>query len=170
MTIRPARLRRTFAINAVDDGIAETSASSVTITASASGSGYTSGTATLTVNNSDVAKALTLQIDNTTFAENAGADAATGTVTRTGPTDAALTVTLSSSDTTSATVPATVTIPAGQISATFPITAVDDYTVDGTKSPVISASAPNYTSATPVTLTVLNSDALPTLSINDVAN
>ena len=170
VTIKANTSSATFTINAVDDGIVETAASSVTITASAPGSGYASGTATLTVNNIDLAKTLTLQIDATTFAENAGAGAATGTVSRTGPTDAALTVTLNSSDTTAATVPATVTIPAGQISATFPITAVDDHAVDATKSPVISATAPNYTAAATITLTVLNSDALPALSINDVAN
>ena len=50
----------------------------------------------------DVSQTLTLQIDNTTFAENAGAGAATGTVTLSGPTALALTVTLSSSDTASA--------------------------------------------------------------------
>ena len=53
------------------DGIPETSANTVTITAIRAGSGYTSGTATLTVNNTDVAKTLTLQIDKTTFSENA---------------------------------------------------------------------------------------------------
>ena len=74
-------------------------------------------------------------------------------MTRTGSTTAALTVTLSSSDPTAATVPTSVTIQAGLISAMFPMTAVDDYTVDAPKSPVISASAPNYTSAPTVTLT-----------------
>ncbi len=50
-----------------------------------------------------------------------------GTITRNN-TDIALaqTIALTSSDTSEATVPATVTIPAGQASITFPITSVDD--------------------------------------------
>ena len=61
-TILAGHTSATFSINAVDDGIAETSANSVTITASAPGSGYTLGTATLTVTNTDVAKTLTVTL------------------------------------------------------------------------------------------------------------
>ena len=69
------------------------------------------------------------------------------TVTR-GNTDisAALTVTLSSSDTTEATVPATVTIPANQASATFTVTGVNDTLLDGTQTATITATAAGYVS------------------------
>src|SRR5439155_713191 len=61
-------------------------------------------------------------------------------------TASALTVNLSSSDTTEATVPATVTIGAGQVSATVNLAAVDDDLVDGTQTVTITASAPGFTS------------------------
>ncbi len=52
-----------------------------------------------------------------------------------------LTVNLASSDTTEATVPATVTIPAGQNSATFPVTIADDVLLDGPQTATITASS-----------------------------
>ena len=72
----------TFAINAVDDGIVETSRNSVTDHGyHGVGVGYTSGTATLTVTNIDVAKTLTVNLNPTTISEGDGKKAATGTVT-----------------------------------------------------------------------------------------
>ena len=66
---------------------------------------------------------------------------ATATVTRnTGTTDP-LVVDLSSSDPAKATVPATVTIPAGQASVTFTVTTIDDHIPDGLQQVQISASA-----------------------------
>ncbi len=56
----------------------------------------------------------------------------------------ALIVTLASSDTSEATVPATVTIPAGQVSAAFTISAVDDVLLDGTRPVDITATAVGY--------------------------
>jgi len=55
-------------------------------------------------------------------------------------------VLLSSSDTTEATVPATLTIPAGQTSATFDVTIMDDSAVDGNQAVTITASAGGWTS------------------------
>jgi hypothetical protein len=55
-----------------------------------------------------------------------------------------LVVTLSSNDTTEATVPATVTIPDGQASVTFPITSVDDTLPDGPQTVSITASVVDY--------------------------
>ncbi len=54
-----------------------------------------------------------------------------------------LTVTLSSLDTTEATVPTTVVIPAGADRVTFPITAVDDDLLDGTQNVTIVATRPS---------------------------
>ena len=57
-------------------------------------------------------------------------------------TDVALVVTLSSSDTTEATVPATVTIPAGaSYAGPFQITVIDDAMMDGPQAVTITASA-----------------------------
>ncbi|WP_155969106.1 DUF4347 domain-containing protein, partial [Kamptonema formosum] len=87
---------------------------------------------------------LDVSFNASSFSEGAGAIAATGTVTRTGTTAGALTVSLSSSDTTEATVPLTVTIPNGAASVTFAVGAVDDPVVDGLQPVTVTASATNY--------------------------
>jgi hypothetical protein len=91
---------------------------------------------------------LTLSITPTTFAENAGSSAATGTVSVTTAPTSPLVVTLASSDPTAATVPASVTISAGLTSATFAVAAVDDALSDGTQTTTISASATGLTTVT----------------------
>ena len=58
-----------------------------------------------------------------------------------------LTVSLASSDTTAATVPANVTIPQGATSVTFNAQPVDDVVVDGPQVTTITASAPGIASA-----------------------
>ena len=83
---------------------------------------------------------LTLSLSPGGFAEAAGPAAATGTVTRTGDTTDPLTVSLTSDDPSEAAVPATVTIPAGQAFATFPITAVNDAALDGHQPVRITAA------------------------------
>ncbi len=74
------------------------------------------------------------------LSENGGT--ATGTVTRSNTDNAGpLVVQLTSSDTSEAIVPATVTIPGGQSSVSFTIAAVDDTLLDGAQTVVISSSA-----------------------------
>ncbi|SKA86079.1 Uncharacterized protein YjiK [Prosthecobacter debontii] len=89
---------------------------------------------------------LTLVIAPDTFSESAANPAATGTVTRTGSTTAELVVNLSSSDLTEATVPATVTILAGESSATFEVSAVNDSFPDGDKGVTLTAAAADLSS------------------------
>ena len=96
---------------------------------------------------------LTVSATPSSFSESAANPASVGTVSRTGATTSALVVTLSSSDTTEATVPATVTIPIGAASVPFDITAVNDSFPDGNKSAIITASATG-TAAGTTTLTV----------------
>jgi uncharacterized delta-60 repeat protein len=87
---------------------------------------------------------LTLTVNPHTIAENAGAGAATGTVSRVNmDVSQALTVSLSSSNTAQATVPASVTIPAGATSASFGVDAVDNHVVDPTQTVTITGSAPS---------------------------
>jgi uncharacterized repeat protein (TIGR01451 family) len=69
-----------------------------------------------------------------------------------------LTVSLTSSDTTEATVPASLTIPAGQTNGTFDITIIDDGQLDGPQTAIITASVPGYLSAT-AALTVQDSQS-----------
>ncbi|HPM82876.1 MAG TPA: DUF1566 domain-containing protein, partial [Candidatus Anammoximicrobium sp.] len=110
---------------------------------------------------------LTVNVAAASVAENAGSAATTVTISRNTNTTAALTVNLSSSDTTEATVPATVTIPAGQSSVTVTLAAVDDAIVDGTQTVTITASATGFSSGSD-TLQVTDNDAA-TLTVNVVA-
>ncbi len=92
---------------------------------------------------------LTLSLDQSSIAEDAGADAATLTVTRSGPTTSTpQTISLRSSDTSEATIPATITIAAGQTSATAAIRAIDDALLDGEQSVTLTASGTGVETAT----------------------
>jgi len=91
------------------------------------------------------------------ISESAGAGATTGTVTRNGDTTNALVVTLASDDSSEVQVASSVTIPAGQTSATFDLDASDDILLDGPKTVTITASATNFTSGT-LTITVTDDD------------
>ncbi|MBL8820660.1 MAG: pre-peptidase C-terminal domain-containing protein, partial [Planctomyces sp.] len=138
VTIPAGSASTTFTIAAIDDSLVD-GTQSVVLTASATG--YTSGTSTLSVTDNDVLT-LTLSLNKSSFAENAGSNAATGTISRnSADLSSALVVTLTSSDTSELTVPATVTIPAGSASTTFAINAVDDTVVDGSQTATISATA-----------------------------
>ena len=68
-----------------------------------------------------------------------------------------LTVTLSSSDTSEITVPATVTILAGQTNAAFNLTLVDDAELDGGQAATLTATASGYSSAL-ASITVLDNE------------
>lgn len=106
--------------------------------------------------------ALNVSISPSSISENGGT--ATGTVTRPGSTAAQLIVNLASSDTSEATVPASVTIPAGTSSATFTVTAVDDALADGNVIVTITASSEGFDNGT-ATVTVLDNEIL-TVSLN----
>lgn len=89
-----------------------------------------------------------------------------GTVWRNVPSAASLVVTLASSDLSEATVPSTVTIPAGSATATFPIASVADGATDGTQSVLITASAAGFVAGT-ATLVVSDAD-LPDLAVTSI--
>lgn len=84
---------------------------------------------------------LTLSASPSTFLENATNPASVGTVTRSEVTGSDLVVTISSSDVTEVTVPATVTILANQASATFDVSAVNDDIPDGNQIVNLTATA-----------------------------
>ncbi len=107
-----------------------------------------------------------VDVSPSAVSENGGT--ATGTVSVTNTDRGSnLTVSLSSNDTSEATVPDTVTIPANQQSTTFTITAVDDAILDGTRTVYIYASASGYTQAQAGVLAVLDDEATP-LSLDAV--
>ncbi|MCP4212690.1 MAG: hypothetical protein GY764_14630, partial [Halieaceae bacterium] len=105
----------------------------VSLGAGSSSSKYTIADAIRIEKTGDISPTLTVSINDASVSESAGAAATTATVTRT-DTSGDLVVTLSSDDTSEATVPATVTILDGQSSATFDIAAIDDSAADGTQT------------------------------------
>ena len=88
--------------------------------------------------------AISLGSTATTLNENGVTATTMMTVTRNGSPALSLTVNLTSSDTTEVTVPATVVIPAGQLSATFTASAVNDGTIDGNQMSTIMATASGF--------------------------
>ncbi|HND52402.1 MAG TPA: Calx-beta domain-containing protein, partial [Pirellulaceae bacterium] len=137
VTIPANATSATFSISALDDTLLDGD-QSLTLTASAAG--YVDGTTTLVVTDHET---LTVTLDVSSISENGGST--TGTVRRNN-TDLAqsLTVTLTTSDTTEATVPASVTIAAGEETATFTVSAVEDFAADGSQSATIGATATGY--------------------------
>ena len=127
-----------------------------TVTVSAAATGYTGASATLEVTDDDVPLVLDLAIADASISESAGAAATTATVTRSDP-RGNLTVTLTSDDTSEATLPATVTLLDGQSSASFDVAAVDDSNVDGMQTVTLSAAAAGYAGASG-TLAVTDDD------------
>lgn len=122
--------------------------------------GGTDGTGTyqLTVLETPANGPLLLSLNNSSLSEIGGV--ATATVTRgSSNISQALTVSLTSSDTSEATIPATVVIPANQTSITFSVTAVADNIPDANQTVTITATAPFYTNGT-VQLTVVNVDPI----------
>ncbi|MFM6271285.1 MAG: Calx-beta domain-containing protein, partial [Dolichospermum sp.] len=144
VTIPAGANSATFNITAVDDTLIEPP-KNYTIIASAAG--FISDSDTLAIIDND-AVTLTLTLDINNINENGGK--AMATVTRNVVTDTPLLVQLFSSDTTEATVPATVIIAANQASATFEIQGIDDTILDGTQAVVITAK-PTYTATNVVT-------------------
>lgn len=110
---------------------------------------------------------LTLSASPSSFAENAAA--ATGTVSLPAPAPADLVVTLASGDATEASVPASVTVKAGDASANFEITPVNDALADGAQGVGLTASAAGYTSATLAITVNDDGDAPPNLSPGAIA-
>jgi len=92
-------------------------------------------------------QSLNIMIDAAWISERGGTTTATVTRSFT-DTSQPLTVDLSSDDTSEATIPSTVTIPANQASATFSIVAVDDSLLDGTQTVTITASRSDYVDGT----------------------
>ena len=109
--------------------------------------------------------ALFLTLSPPSLAEGA---TATAVLSRTGAAAAEITVSLSSSDASEASVPATVVIPAGQASANVLITGVDDLWNDGSQPVTISAAAPDYISATLEITVTDNGDSDQPVLFNEV--
>src|SRR5271157_6081438 len=128
-----------FYVDAVQDNIVD---GTQTSSLKPSASGYLSIPATATELETNT-PALSLTLGSTTFADTAGT---TATLTRntnsSNPNDTALTVAIASSDPSVATAPATVTLPAGQSSVSFPITGVATNLLVDTRSVIFTTNTP----------------------------
>jgi len=110
---------------------------------SASVAGWTAASASMTILD-DEASIITLTIP----ALHEGDSGKSGTVTLSGTLATNLTVNLGSDDSSELTVPATMTIPAGQTQAVFPLAVIDDGEPDGTQPVTLTATAPGFPDAT----------------------
>jgi subtilisin-like proprotein convertase family protein len=129
-------------IDAVDDTLLDGTRLAGLRATTTTASGYFSGSDNVNVLDREI---LQLTVNKSTVPETAGFGAITGTLRRLN-TDisSSFTVTLTSSDSSEITVPSTVTIPAGQASVNFPITAVDDSISDGTQTIAVRAVTSQY--------------------------
>ena len=160
VTFLDGQSSETVDIAAVDDPEVD---GTQTVTFSAAATGYTGASDTLEVSDDDVPLVLNLAVANASVSEAAGAAATTATVTRSDP-RGNLTVTLTSDDTSEATVPAQVTFLNGQSSATFEVAAVDDSDVDGAQTVTLSTAAAGYAGDS-ATLEVTDDDVPLVLSL-----
>ena len=132
----------TVPAQAIDDTLLD---GTVRVILSASVGSITSNTVALDV--LDREKIL-VSLKRTSFMENAGAGAATLTVSRSNTdVDQSITVQLSSSDASEANLPASVVIPAGSTSVIVGVEAIDDALFDGDQIVVLAVSSDGYESA-----------------------
>ena len=123
-----------FDLDAQDDAVVDGTQS---VTISATAAAHTSGSDSVDVTDFEQ---LTVTLSRNSISERGST---TGKVTRTDPAGD-LVVNLSSDDVSEATVPVNVTIPSGQTSVFFDVTAVDDFVDDGTQQAILTASATGY--------------------------
>lgn len=141
LTIPAGQTSVTFDVTIVNDSVLD---GSQTATITASAAGFSSAAGVIAVRDNETT-ALTVAAP-VSASESAGT--VTGTVFVGSAVGRDTSVSLTSSDTTEITVPATATILAGQTSATFNITVVDDTVIDGAQNATITASVSGWTSGT----------------------
>lgn len=145
VTIPAGEISTTFQAIVVDDDLVDGN-QPVTITAADANTGAAVVNSTTLDVVVDDAESVNLLVDGpTSFLENAGSAATTVTVsvTSVGHTEP-IVVTLTNSDSSELSIPATVTIPVGQSSVSFDVDAVNDGALDGDQLVDISAEAPNH--------------------------
>lgn len=150
-TILAGQLSATFDVTILDDAFLD---GTQTVIITASSAGFGSGAGVIAVQDNDGTATLSLSVP-ASAAENAGT--VQGTVTASTAPGSPVTVSLSSSDTSEAQVPPTVVIPAGQTSANFTITIVNDTAIDGTQAATITAHVANWTDGN-ATINVLDNE------------
>jgi hypothetical protein len=127
-------------------------------TVTATATNYDSGQATILVYSTNTAT-LTVTLP-TTAAKDAGTLINAGQVGVSSAVATNYPITVTSSDPTKLTVPATVIIPAGQTSAVFNLNIVSNNLIDGPQNVSVTASVPNWTSGS-ASMTILDVNPLP---------
>ena len=153
VTILAGQTSASFNATVINDTLVD---GTQTTNLTASAIGYANGVVALTVHDNETAT-LSVTAPATT---TEGVGTIQGTVTMSSPAGKAVAVSLSSSDVTAVTVPATVNIPAGQTSANFAISVVDDNKIDGTQNATITAQVVNWTSGTSGNIAVQDNESL----------
>lgn len=152
VTIPAGATSTTFLAVPVDDQLVNGNAS-VVVTATATG--LASGTLTVGLTDNDI-RTLSLALSSAGIVEGA-ASAVTATVSRnTADNSQPLTVSLATTSA-RASLPATIQIPAGQSTAQFAVSAVDNLLLDGTATAQVSASAPDFGTGV-ATLTITDNE------------
>ena len=108
---------------------------------------------------------VTISVNNSSFSESAGLAASQGTVSIPSTQEADVTVQLTFDDFTEVNIPSLVIIPAGSLSASFDIDAVDDPLDDGDRMVTITADAIGFTRGNAV-LTVTDDADNPTTALS----
>jgi hypothetical protein len=152
VTIAAGVTTATFAVTAVEDWDSIDDATTVSVSVP----GYTNPAA-ITVNTTDNEAASFAQVSLTSLNLTEGGPTGTATIYLSEPSGSPVTITLTSADTSAVTVPTTVTIPAGVTSATFAVTAIEDWdSVDETVA--VSAVVPGYTNPADITVSVTDNE------------
>ena len=166
LTFVPGELVKTIPVTVVDDSIIETAETVLITLSNVTGASMGSQSVhTLSINDDDLP--VVSIVANDPNAAEAGLDPGQFTVSRTGPTTSALTVTLNrtgtatnSTDYTAIATPLSLVIPIGQSSVTFNVTLTSNDTINEGPETVIETISTNaaYTIGTPSTATVTIAD------------
>jgi subtilisin family serine protease/subtilisin-like proprotein convertase family protein len=165
VTIPANKLSIELPIDAIDDALLD---GTQNVVLTATGGSFVDGSDSFDVTDEET---LTITFDRDEISEDAGASAAIGTVTRSndGNLGSPLVVTLDNRDRSEITVPDTITIPAGQTSATFVVDAADDNVLDGRQRVRVNAVASGYraTADSRAFIFVTDSEPILVLDVDD---
>lgn len=166
VTIPAGESLRAFTLNAVEDTLVERT-NSYTVTAAAAG--FAPASVSVSVEDND-RPAVSLTLTSRTVSEGAGPNATTATLTRSPVTSRPVTVAMVSGDPNAVRVPTSVVIPANGASVSFPVAAVDNAIVDGSRVVTLGGSVLDSVTGSavaeiaPDVLTVTDNDG-PTLIV-----
>ncbi len=159
VTILAGQTNATFNLAVIDDALLD---GSQLVTVSAGNTNLATGSTVVSVDDNETTTIfLTVPAS---VAENAGVLSGQGRVMLAAAPAKAVAVKLSSSDTNLLRVPASVTVSAGQTTAAFNLTVVDNPRIDGNKSVTVDATVANWTNDSRVITIVDNEDTLLRLS------